>query len=498
MSQSGYRYISSMETRGDKKLSSHVYYNISIINNTTTDLATTGIATRDPQIRFNETRDKALIEDASKYYFSIVRFSMNGPNRNLPLFIPVIQLGQSNPNLTTYSTGLTLQQTWNVSTLANATGQISFNITPAPVFALWIPEIQNTSVAPVPGPPTTVQDLASKYYFCGTYQWWLNIVNTTLTSSYQALYTAFAAAWAVAVATDLSNNPFPYPTFLSFQAAVCNTPQITYDPVSHLFSVWMDSRAFGSPLIPFAAVPYSAGVPGAATSPRIRLFMNTNMYGLFANIPSIFWNTTSPLASLVVGDTAYDSFGAVTPAGYTYEITAVNQFFQNVVDFRQSPYGAPVPFVANPTTLQQPYYKMTQDFPSDDSLWSPIESIVFASSLLPVKTEQVAQPTVFGQGNIGLSAATSASAFTPIITDIALDTTVGGAAAYRQFISYAPAAEYRLSDFGPSKVAIQNVDVFVYWKNRLDGQLYPISMYNLSSVSLKILFRLKESQKDDQ
>jgi hypothetical protein len=109
-----------------------------------------------------------------------------------------------------------------------------------------------------------------------------------------------------------------------------------------------------------------------------------------------------------------------------------------------------------------------------------------------VKSEQVAAPTVFGTGNLGISAATSSSAFTPIITDIALDTTVGGAAAYRQFISYVPTSEYRLSDFGPSKVAIQNVDVFVFWKNRLDGQLYPITMYNLSSVSMKILFRLKD------
>jgi hypothetical protein len=35
------------------------------------------------------------------------------------------------------------------------------------------------------------------------------------------------------------------------------------------------------------------------------------------------------------------------------------------------------------------------------------------------------------------------------------------------------------------------VDVAVWWKNRLDGQLYPLQMFNLSSVSMKLMFRKK-------
>jgi hypothetical protein len=58
---------------------------------------------------------------------------------------------------------------------------------------------------------------------------------------------------------------------------------------------------------------------------------------------------------------------------------------------------------------------------------------------------------------------------------------------------YAPTAEYRMADFQNSKTEIKNIDVQVFWKNRLNNQLYPVSMYNLSSVSIKIMFRKKNA-----
>jgi hypothetical protein len=92
---------------------------------------------------------------------------------------------------------------------------------------------------------------------------------------------------------------------------------------------------------------------------------------------------------------------------------------------------------------------------------------------------------------LGDSAPTTLSAFDPIITDIALDTAAGGADLWRQFIYYTPIAEYRMTDMSPSKQELRNIDIQVFWKNRLDSQLYPVYMYNLSSVSIKIMFRKK-------
>jgi hypothetical protein len=132
---------------------------------------------------------------------------------------------------------------------------------------------------------------------------------------------------------------------------------------------------------------------------------------------------------------------------------------------------------------------MEQEAISTDSLWSPISSLVFTSTLLPIKAEATGAPVILGNGNLGFSSATVQSAFQPIITDITADTSVRGSYAYRGFIYYTPTAEYRLSDFSPSKQEIRNIDIQVYWKCRLDNQLYPVQMYNLSSVSLKVMFK---------
>jgi hypothetical protein len=100
----------------------------------------------------------------------------------------------------------------------------------------------------------------------------------------------------------------------------------------------------------------------------------------------------------------------------------------------------------------------------------------------------VGEPTRFGTGNLGYSSATAPSAFLPIITDLVVDLS-GGSEAYRTVTTYTPTAEYRMATMGASKQDIRNIDLSVYWKSRLDGSLNPIQMFNLSSVSVKLMFR---------
>jgi hypothetical protein len=461
----------------------YIYYNCDIINNRTDDLNQVGQATPDPQIRFNETRDTALVKDASQYHFSIVRFTMNGANRDLPLFIPNIQIGQTNVNLTSYSVVIPYQQDWNTSL-----GVIPFTITPVPTFIQYQSETQNPILAPLPRPPTEEQDLSSRYYWVYTYQHWIDLVNNTLVAAHQQTYADFQAAWAAAGLVAPA-NPFPYPTFASFQAAVM-TPQIVYgDETKPLFTIYADSDGFGQRLETFTPIPYAPNTPGPQTSPRLRLFFNTNMYGLFANFSNFYWNVLN-IPTITIAGITYPALGVVPP-GYVNEIIFPNKFYQNTSDFRLSPFAGVPPLGFVPVAQQKVYYKMTQDYKSVDSLWSPISSIVFTTTLLPVKTEAASQPIFLGTGNLGDSAPTSKSAFEPIITDIALDQTLGGADDYREFIFYSPGAEYRMADFASSKQEIRNIDIQVFWKNRLNNQLYPVNMFNLSTVSLKLMFRKK-------
>jgi hypothetical protein len=465
-----------------------LYYNCDIINNNSKDLgvlqnAVSNLAlTADPQIRFNETCDTALIKDVSEYEFSIIRFTMNGANRDLPLFIPNILLGQNNPNLTTYAVAVSYQQTWNTNL-----GAITFNITPLPTFIIYVPEVKNDYLAPTPRTPLITQDLSSRYYWVFTYQHWIDLVNQTLLTAHQTLYTTFQAQWAgYAGLTD----PFPFATFNAFQATV-QTPRVVYDENNRLFTLYGDSDGYGQRLTTFTPIPYVAGTASPQTQPRERLFFNTNMAGMFANFNTIYWNV-STIPSNTIDGVVYPAFPVNNvPEGYVYELIFSNKFYKNVADYRVPPESGIPPLGYVPLSAQKVYWELTQDFKSVDTLWSPISSLVFTTTLLPIKTEQASAPNILGSSNLGDSAPTTLSAFDPIITDIALDTAAGGADLWRQFIYYTPIAEYRMTDMSPSRQELRNIDIQVFWKNRLDSQLYPVYMYNLSSVSIKIMFRKK-------
>jgi len=602
-------FSSSIQTNGDNQdAPDYVYYNADIINNTTQNTFG-GQAVKDPQIRFNETRDTAVIRNAADYYFSIIRFTMDGANRDLPLFIPNIAegTGQTNVNLTTYAMAVSAQQKMDLGA-----GNVTITAKPVPRFIQYVPETQNLVAAPPPrniaanefqgqwnagvqyllgqivainppdqygvfsepfyqvapqtqwrpdatyqpgqvvqfnntlyqaiavnsgvtpvvganwilAPPVGTnpvgsslwvrvgndlgnsQDLTSRYYWVYTYQHWVNLWNQTMldpasfslppdatnansTCAYQDTYNALYAAYLTAGGVG---GDFPYATFGAF----CNTvypPVMKFVAETSKFDIYLDSAGFGERLTAFTPVAYSAGPPVVVGLPehlQMRLFFNANMFGLYANYDNLYYN-----------DVAIAGLGAV-PDGYVNEILSTNKAFQNVADFRLSPYTGVAPLGYSPVSLtgstvtpnmiNRVYYLAQQDYSSTDSLWSPVSSIVFTSTLLPVKTEATGAPVVLGVGNLGFSQATVQSAFQPIITDISLDTSSGNADAYRRFIYYAPSAEYRLSDFSSSKQDIRNIDIQVFWKNRLDNQLYPINMFNLSSVSIKVMFKHKDAK----
>jgi len=410
--------------------SDHIYYSATIINNRTSINA---VQTSDPQVRFQETRDTPLVMDASKYNFSIIRFTLNGPNKDLPLFIPVIRTGVGNPgndvNLTIYSVSITM-------TVSNTTGANPVNATLTSLApCIWVTQTQDTSIAPVPDPSTcqTGQDLSSRYYWCYDYTHWLTIVNTAFTTAIAGLQTQFQAAWTAA------GNVGVAPTLGT------SAPYITYNPTNYLFSLYADRYGFGG------ADRTSAG---STADENALLYFNSNMFGMFAGFDNTYVNLPNEQTNLI----------KVYPVLY-----------QNIVSVASPPAPA-----------AKSYWVMQQNYESTSTLWSPVDSIVFVSNLLPLVFENVGDPIKFGEGNDN-SLNTDQGNFAPIITDIAL--TNQNAHDYREFILYSPLAEYRLLSFQRSKTVIQNIDIQVFWRNRLDNKLYPLQMFNGSSVSIKMMFR---------
>jgi hypothetical protein len=421
MSRFTTQYLGDVDESKDSDI---VYLNVDVINNRTIDQ---GLGT-DPLIRFSETRDTPIINDASKYYFSIIRFQMNGAGRDLPILIPQVQIGQPDPNLTVYSITLNANVVYDIPSV----GLRTFNSS-RQAFVQYISE---SSTAPTPQPPLTRQDLNSKYYYVYTFQRWVDLVNNAINNAYSALQTDFNTFWTS------EGGASPAPAFTT------KAPYLKWDSTSKLFTLYGDSYGFGG------ADRTSASNP--TNNETFTLFFNSNMNGLLGNFSNQY-------------------LGEETNLGKDNQIVFQNKLGTNTYTYDGTD-----------------YYTCEQDYESISSLWSPIASLVFTTTLLPIIPEQVGTPVKFGESNIQVPFS-SASAFQPIITDISLP--LDSPADYRGLVQYNPSGEYRLTSMTSSRQEVRNIDVQVYFKNRLDGELYPITMFNLSSVSIKMMFRKKSYNK---
>ena len=224
-----FSYFGNRDRGGDYDI---VYYNADIVNGRTLDRG----SGQDPRVNFNETRDSAIIKDASKYYFSIVRFTMNGAGKDLPLFIPIIETdGTRNP---TYNINQTIYRI-----TIEATDGVSTYTVQLPV--IFQPEDLDAPVPTIPTASNPNQDTSSKYYYVSSYTRFMNMVNQTFEDIFTAL-----------------NAPARFNG--AFQTA---PPVMYYDGNTNRFGI----RAS---LSGFTDAAYFA-------AERCRIFVDSNFHGLF-------------------------------------------------------------------------------------------------------------------------------------------------------------------------------------------------------------------------
>lgn len=520
-----YSFRSIVDGGADSEM---IYYNVLMTSTKTADLT---VSQPSQPIQFNETRDAPIIKDASQYNFSIVRFSMNGPGRELPLFIPVILTNgnvneqQTDPNKTIYSLAIAYQREWNYTDTSNNIRVANITVAPGSNPIRYIPEIQNNRLAPVPSvPPTGIvkQDLSTRYYWIYTYSHFAQLVNNALQSAMFDAFGAFNTEWATLDTTQ----PSPYttagaPDFAKFLADH-DTPFIKYNEETKLFEIYGDTRAFnvngvitgdadirsGYAIGTQAAVPafvppvYAANDPPAAISqPYLRLFFNTELNNLLANFNSVFYGAIGgssiafPLSNPVRIGSQIQGAG-VGPWLYSYEILFQNNLYTNILNNNPLLQGSgavppPVynPYFLIPTDRQNLYWKIVQDYSSTGSMWSPVSAIVFTSTMLPIKKEYSTPNLNLGVGNIGSGSTGSQSAFQPIITDFVIDQQHERAEGWRDFTLYEPSAEYKMISMTASHEEVRNIDMQVFWKYRLTGDLVPLTAANCSDINIKMLFR---------
>jgi hypothetical protein len=171
--------MSQLDLRQKDSNPDKVYYDLTIANLNNGDVN----AVNSPQLIFNEQRQNAIIPNTGDYYMSIVRFQLD--TSSLPIFIPVIQIAQSNPNLTIYS--VTIED--------NNTG------TPYQVYIEWVNQIANVDVVPPPAPNPVQAE--SEWYFCYSFEWFVNLVNVALQ---QALINAGVVGGIASMSWNSSSN----------------------------------------------------------------------------------------------------------------------------------------------------------------------------------------------------------------------------------------------------------------------------------------------------
>jgi len=147
--------------------------------------------------------------------------------------------------------------------------------------------------------------------------------------------------------------------------------------------------------------------------------------------------------------------------------------------------------LANPFTYtpiaDAVFVRLVQDYVSTGGNWSPIASFVLGTSQVPVRNESMANPIQLGSANFGGQTESSGS-FQKVLVEFSID--APKADYLKGFILYKPLIS-TFSSMDPSHEGIQNVDINVYWRNRLTNALTPVRLPNQGSVSFRLLFKKK-------
>ena len=294
---------------------------------------------------------------------------------------------------------------------------------------IYTPE-DNT--APVPAPPLIQQDISSKYYYVYNYSHFVEMVNAALRTAYLAL--------RVAVTPAVFDQPKPtLPPYLEFD-------HITNRVILHAEQIRYDET-------------FLTKTGGLA----INIFFNERLFDLFVGMQHTFESSQ--------GDE-------------NYRLRVAYNGSNLVTRYVVEDYDEDTELV---TFVNLDYVQMYQEV-SSIAIWNPVSAIIFASSLLPIKTTQTSLPRSIGSNENAFSSVGNNSNMLSAISDFAI--AVDGNNQYRPMVIYNPSPEYRLIDMN-SYMNLNRVDIIVYWKDTF-GNIHPFELSPGNSASVKLMFRRKD------
>jgi hypothetical protein len=433
-----------VEIEGKKATPDRVYYNATVVNNTTD---TTHLED-DPAVVFQDARQNPLVADSSAYELSVQNFTLNGAPKTLPLFIPIIASPSTDVNTTVYTV-----------TFSCYTGGAGNQYLTSTIPIVWEPENQTTyTVVPPLGPIQSESD----YYYCYTYTHWINLVNSALRN-----------AWgAVGGGIDFGTQ----------------CPWFEFDETTGLFSINQDSKTCMVPVGDTLYQPYNVSYTAAGlyqAGEYSFVGMNVNLDNLLSNFNSTsygagrLWSTSVEFLPEIVIDMGL-TVSLLT--GVITDGSAVGVSLRTVPKTSIFLLANPFNYTALPDAV---FVRLVQDFVSTGGNWSPCASLVLGTSQVPVRNESAANPITFGSANVGGQTPNSGT-FQKVLIEVPINAL--RADYWKGFIFYEPQT-ITYSSLDPSHDGIQNVDISLYWRNRLTNSLIPVRLPNQGSVSFRLLFK---------
>ena len=325
---------------------------------------------------------------------------------------------------------------------------IRFNIETSNCLPIWIPQIQIGNV--YNDPNLTV------YSFTLTYNDIPSGENITSGQQY-VMFTTEDLSADVPTSANVSNTPYYYVNSFNHMIDMFNTALVS------AFQRLHNVAGFVGISLPTSHPPFmewdittskiilNGDVLGYDSSSGINIYVNTPLYTIISGFPSKYYGYKN------IGD------------GMNYKLLLNN----------------------NGPVYNLPTYNVTQLYQeySSASLLSPIASLVFSTSLIPVVPSNTGKPQVYN-GDNNLIISNNNANISSMVTDFHVDNQNGYG--YVSSIQYTPSSEYRLIDLASGGSSpLSNIELSVYWKDKFNN-LHPFKLLAGLSCDLKLLFRKKK------
>jgi hypothetical protein len=242
-------------------IASRVYYDIVVSNLNTT-------SSSNPILSFQESRSNPFVYSPQNYYMSIIRFSID--TCSLPIFVPTIQIDQSDSNLTIYSVSMT------------------YNGITVQAFMNFVPQDKTQTIPSSPISTPTGLQIFSEYYYVYNYEYLISLLNTTLTTCFTSLQSTYSGTLPTA-----------------------NIPYLKWDSINKLASLVTDQAGFDN-----------------SSSNYIGLYFNNALYQLFSSFPMLLQSTTS-----ITGlnyQLACNTYGTTNTISGSYEAQILQQEYSTI------------------------------------------------------------------------------------------------------------------------------------------------------------------------